>query len=317
MKTLQIAGTELEVSALCYGAGPFGPAVPLEETDRLYSAFRQAGGSFFDTAHCYAFWIKGGLGACERNLGKCIRRHGDSGKVVIATKGGHPDGGPEYRRPAFYLAPEVLASDIAESLDRLGASSIDLYFLHRDDSRVPVGEIVDTLNAEMARGRVRHVGASNWSTARIARANEYAAAHGLRGFAASQVQWNLAMPNAAAPISDLDTRHLTDEDTAWHTRSRLPVMAYSSTACGYFATGGTAAKQAFDNATSRARLDRARFLAAKLGCTVNQVALAYLMCQDFPVISIVGTRNLGHLNDAMGATGVEMSRDQLRWLREG
>ena len=317
MRTLRIAETELDVSALCCGAGPFGPAVSREQTDRLYGDFRQAGGNFFDSAHCYAFWIEGGLGACERNLGQCIRRHGDSGKVVIATKGGHPDGGPKYRRPELYLAPEVLASDIGESLDRLGMGCIDLYLPHRDDSRVPVGEIIDALNAEIARGRLRYLGASNWSTARIAQANEYAASRGLRGFVASQVQWSLAHPNAAPPASDLDTRHLTEEDAAWHAGSKLAVMAYSPTACGYFATGGESAKQSFDNPTSRLRLERARHLAGEMGRTANQVALAYLTCQDFPAIPILGTRNPEHLNDALGAADVCLSPDQVRRLRQG
>ena len=304
------------MSALCYGAGPFGPAAREEETDRLYETFREAGGNFFDTAHCYSFWIEGGLGANERNLGRCIRRHGDEGKVVIVTKGGHPDGGPAYQRPASYLAPEVLASDIAESLDRLGVASIDLYLLHRDDSRVPVGEIMDSLNAEIARGRIRFLGASNWSVARIARANEYAAAHGLQGFAVSQVQWNLARPNATPAASDLDMRFLTDEDAAWHGESGLAVMAYSSTAGGYFATGGESGKKSFDNPASRVRLEKARLLAGRLNRTVNQVALAYLLCQDFPVFPILGTKDPGHLMDAMGAADVELDPDEIRRLSQ-
>jgi len=221
MKRVRIPGTDLEVSALCYGLGSFGTSVRGEEADRLYAAYRESGGCFFDTAHCYSFWVEGGLGAGERALGECLRRHGDRAEVVIATKGGHPDAGPGYRRPDRYLAPEVIASDITESLDRLRVDAIDLYYLHRDDPRVPVREILGALNAEIARGRGRHLGASNWPTARIAGANDHAKARGLRGFVASQPQWSLAHSNAEPPKSDPATRFLMDEDVRWHATQEM------------------------------------------------------------------------------------------------
>lgn len=314
--TMRIAGTDLDVSALCCGAGAFDMARNSPgQMDLLYDAFRQAGGDFFDTAHCYGFWIPDGLGSFERNLGERIRRRGDAGKVVVATKGGHPEVGPNYPRPPAYLAPETIASDITESLDRLGVG-IDLYLLHRDDSRVPVGEIIEALNAEIARGRILWIGASNWSVARIAQANEYAVAHGLRGFVASQVQYSLAHPNAAEPASDLATRHLTRDAAAWHAASTLTVMAYSSTARGYFATGGKAANKDFDNPVSRARLALAQEFARDKGCTATQVALAYLMCQDFPVIPILGTGNMDHLKEAMAAVDVALDPEQVRRLEQ-
>ena len=317
MKRVRIPGTDLDVSALCYGLASFGTSVRGEAADRLYAAYREAGGCFFDTAHCYSFWAEGGLGASERALGDCLRRHADRSQVVVATKGGHPDGGPGYRRPDHYLAPEVIASDVAESLDRLGVDRIDLYYLHRDDPRVPVGEVLDALNAEIASGRVRHLGASNWSVARIAEANGYATAHGLRGFVASQPQWSLAHPNAEPPKADPAMRFLMDEDVHWHATQQIAVVPYSSTARGYFATDGEAARDAYDNSVSRARLERAQQLASRLGCTPGQVALAYLMCQSFPVIPVLGTLKVPHLEEDLAAGCVRLTLEQVRWLREG
>ena len=83
-------------------------------------------------------------------------------------------------------------------------------------------------------------------------------------------------------------------------------MAYSPTACGYFATGGKSASQAFDNPVSQARMALAQEIAMQKGCTANQVALAYLLCQDFPVIPILGTADLDHLKEAMAAVDVEL-----------
>jgi aryl-alcohol dehydrogenase-like predicted oxidoreductase len=317
MKRRRIPDTDLEVSALCQGLGSFGTSIRGQEADGLYHAFRQAGGDFFDTAHCYSFWVEGGLGASERALGECLLRHGDRNRVVVATKGGQPDGGPSYPRPDRYISPQTVASDITESLQRLGLDRIDLYYLHRDDTRVPAGEIIEILNAQIARGRIRHLGASNWSIRRIAEANEHARARGLHGFAASQPQWNLAQPNANPPTSDPATRFLTDQDVEWHAEHALTVIPYSSTARGYFATGGRSAADAYDNPVSRARLQRAQELAELLGCSVNQVVLAYLMNHDFTVVPILGTLNVEHLKDAIGADDVKLSSEHVRWLRDG
>jgi aryl-alcohol dehydrogenase-like predicted oxidoreductase len=317
MKYVHIPKTDLQLSALCYGLATFGSVVRGEKADRLYSLFREAGGNFFDTAHCYSFWLKNGLGASERALGECVRRHRDRRNIFIATKGGHPDGGSAYPRPDRYLAAEVLASDIEESLGRLRVDRIDLYYLHRDDPRVPVAEILGALNAEIGRGRIRYLGASNWSVRRMAEANAYAERHDLHGFVASQPQWSLAFPNEKPPRKDPATRFLRDADMRWQASQGLPVIPYSPTACGYFATSGRSAKAAFDNPTSRERLKRVRSLARKLGCTPNQIALAYLLGQKFPVIPILGTTKVSHLKDALAAVDVELTPQQVAWLRKG
>lgn len=308
-----IPNTHMTVSAICYGTAGFGVYVRGESLDRLYALYRTAGGNFLDTAHCYSFWVENGNGASERAVGELVRRHNDRDKVVIATKGGHPDGGPSYARPDAYLAPEVVQRDIDESLQRLGLDYVDLYLLHRDDARVPVEEIIDMLNEEVADGRIRNLGASNWTTERIAQANAYAASHHLQGFAVSEPQWSLAVPNGAPPTSDPAMRSLSDDDVQWHVKTGFPVIAYSSTAHGYFA-GSKQAENDYDNEQSRTRRERVRQLAIELGCTPTQVALAYLLHQPFLTIPIIGTLNPEHLHDALGAADVKLTREQVVWL---
>src|SRR5947209_19224850 len=94
-----IPDTDLRVSALCHGLGSFGSRVKGAEMERLFAAFREAGGNFFDTAHCYAFWLEEGAGSSERALDECLRRFGGRAEIVIGTKGGHPDMGAPYPRP--------------------------------------------------------------------------------------------------------------------------------------------------------------------------------------------------------------------------
>lgn len=320
MKRRVIPGTDLSVSSICYGVMRFGAKVKGAAMFDLYRAYLEAGGNFFDTAHGYAPWYPDGDGCSERALGDCLREFGRDG-MVVGTKGALPDQGPVYRRPADCMTPEVIASDITTSLERLRIDRIDLYTLHRDDVRHPAGEIVETLNAEIKKGRIRFIGASNWRANRLAEANTYAAAHGLHGFVATSTQWNLAKPNHH-PIGwdgsfDATAHMMTDEDIAWHRRTQVAELPWSPTAYGYFdgATGRN--PESFENPTSHERRERARQLAAKLGATPNQVAMAYLLAHDFPVFPIIGTTNMGHLLDSLGADRVALSAEQRDWLTAG
>jgi aryl-alcohol dehydrogenase-like predicted oxidoreductase len=307
--------TDLMVSPLCLGLGNWGSNLTGEEAVRLLDAFLSAGGNFVDTAHCYGFWGSGGTGASERELGAAMAELRCREWLVIATKGGHPACEGGYPRSGAYLSPEVLASDVSESLARLRTDWIDLYLLHRDDRRVPVGEIIEALNSHVTAGRLRHLGASNWSVERLAEANDYAAAHGLRGFCVSQVHFSLADPKW--PVSDDPTmRTMTPEMMAWHTRTALPIMAYSSSAGGFFA-GRESAEAGYGTPENVARRERARALAEQLGATPAQIALRYLIAQPFQTIPIVGTLHAGHLFEAVASTRLDLTAEQVRWLRDG
>jgi len=301
MRRVGIPGSDLQVSAIAFGTADWGiePETPVE---RLYATYREAGGNCFDTAHCYAFW-RDKPGASERTVGRLIKSDRRS-DLILSTKGGHPPSDPQYPRPDKFLGPEVIASDVQESLERLGTDYVDLYFLHRDDPRAPVDEVMDALKPHVESGKVRYLGASHWSTARIGSANTYAAAHGMPPFVASQPGWNLAHPTPPAGPFGV-------KDRAWHEKSGLAVFAFSATARGYFARGQDAQ---FDNPVSHARLARATKLCQELGATPNQIAVAWLMHQPFTVVPILGTLKVGHLSDALGAAALTLSTEQVQWL---
>ena len=322
MKRRLIKGTDLIVSRLCYGTATFGADVRGKKVDACINAFRDAGGNFLDTAHCYAYWLPYGAAGCsECALGDYIRRNG-KGDLVIGTKGGHT-GAPGYRRTDHWLSASRVEADIDDSLGRLGLETLDLFWLHRDDTRVPAAAIVEMLNREIERGRIRHLGASNWRIGRIAEANDYAARHGLQGFVASQQEWNLASKNSPNPDPHKDASHgaemlfLEESDVAWHRQSGLTVIPYTATACGYFATGGRKARAAYDNPVSRNRLARTQTLARELQATAGQIALAWLLNQRFPVFPIIGTHSLQHLREAVAAAGIRLTLKQMASLLEG
>ena len=111
-------------------------------------------------------------------------------------------------------------------------------------------------------------------------------------------------------------RFVTPEIAAWHTRTGLPIMAYSSSATGYFA-GRASADGLYGTPENAARRERARQLAGDLGCTPTQIALAYLLSQPFPVVPVVGTFTPAHLLEAVAARQITLTPEQAAWLREG
>jgi aryl-alcohol dehydrogenase-like predicted oxidoreductase len=105
-------------------------------------------------------------------------------------------------------------------------------------------------------------------------------------------------------------------DYNWHATTGLLVCAYSSTANGYFATGGVKGAKGWTNPTTLARLRVGQRLASELGVSVNQIALAYLLHLPFPVVPLLGTANVEHLADALAAERLALSADQVRELRD-
>jgi aryl-alcohol dehydrogenase-like predicted oxidoreductase len=243
-------------------------------------------------------------------LGVSKTRLGYWDKVVVGTKGGHPDGGEKYRRPDAYMSEVMINSDIDDSLERFGTDCIDIYYLHRDDPRMPVSEIISILNREIERGRIRYIGVQ-----RIGEANEYASKHGLQGFSVSQVQCSLAEPNWE-PSPDPTMRFVTKEDRAWYASVGMPIIAYSATSGGYFA-GSQGSAGTYDNPTNQGRRKRAEELASKLGFSPMQVALAYLLNQKPLTIPIFRTANLAHQMEIIDSVSIALSDEQVQWLRDG
>jgi aryl-alcohol dehydrogenase-like predicted oxidoreductase len=291
VESLRLEPLELPLSRLALGTLGFS----LRTRDRdyaLFDAWLEAGGTVIDTAHVYED------GDAERVLGRWLAdRPGARERIVLATKGAHPDG--DRRR----VTPADIAADLRDSMERLGGP-VDLYLLHRDDPDVEVGEIVDALDAHRRAGEIRAFGVSNWTLPRIEEANAYAAARGVAGIACNSPHLSLAVQNEppwAGCLSATDA-----EARGWHARTGLLLLAWSAQAGGYFAG---AAPPVYDNAANRERRARAE----QLG-DANAVALAWVLAQPFPTIAIIGPHSLAHLHASLEALNVELSADEIRWL---
>ena len=195
MKQIVLPGTDLEVSSLCLGAGPIGSAVDQGESYRLLDAFLDHGGNFVDSALVYANWLPIEKSISEKTIGRWMKLRGNRGRVVVGTKGAHPDLAAMH---VSRLSPGEIVGDLEASLRHLQTDRIDLYWLHRDDPHRPAGEIVETLNGQVIAGKVRWFGCSNWRAPRIREAQAYAAGHGLRGFVADQMMWSAAVVDPQA-----------------------------------------------------------------------------------------------------------------------
>jgi aryl-alcohol dehydrogenase-like predicted oxidoreductase len=306
----QLPGIPVTPSRIALGSVFFGSDVSEADSFAVMDAFAEAGGTFLDTAHVYAAWLDYGVGASERTVGNWLRARGNRDRMVVATKGAHSP--ITAKEKVGRCSRADLEQDLGESLERLGLDCVDLYWLHLDEPARPVGEIIESLAALRESGRIRAYGASNWSTARIQAANEYAAAHGLPPFAASQPWFSLGAL-AADPAGD--------QLLHWHRASALTMIPYSSQANGYFgaenaawAEGGFAGDppraKSFDSPANRRRLQRAMALAKAKGCTANQIALAYLLSQPFTIFPIIGTSNPAHAREAMGAAGLRLTAEE-------
>lgn len=298
-------------SRICLGTATFGTTQqPRDTAFALFDAFVAGGGNFVDTAHVYAAWLPGGAGASERTLGEWMRSRGVD--LVVGSKGGHP---PLDDMSRSRLRPHDLAQDCTQSLERLGRGHIDLYWLHRDDEAVPVGEIIDALRPLLRSGQVRAIGASNWSWQRIQAANDWAAANAATGFAASQIAWSLAQ-DAPGHVPGGGTRDMDPGTLVWHAHSGVAQIPYSSQAGGFFAKALPSAGRYACPANAR-RWQRVRDLAGRLGVSPNGVALAWVLNHPAGGWAVVGPKDAAQLADTMAADALQLDPSQLAYLDLG
>jgi len=259
----------------------------------------------------------------EPCIGDWLHERNNREKVVILTKGCHHS---DIRKR---VTPYDLAADLHDSLVRLKTTYIDIYLLHRDDTDVPVGPIVEAFNEHLRAGRVRAFGGSNWTHQRIAEANAYAAAKGLRGFTASSPNFGLAeqVEDPWGPGCETISGPQKAEARAWYQQAKMPVFAYSSLGRGLLSgrisrENWEQSKTLLDGAATKAyahecnfkRLDRLHLLAKEKGVTVPQLALAWIRNQPLDVYALVGAANGDELANSIAGSELKLTREESDWL---
>ncbi|AVH43162.1 Gfo/Idh/MocA family oxidoreductase [Agrobacterium tumefaciens] len=268
-------------------------------------AFYEAGGNLFDTAYVY------GGGKTEAIFGDWhTSRKVPREEIVLIGKGAHS--------PLCY--PDMIARQLDQSLERLKTDYVDVYFMHRDNLEVPVGEFVDAMDAEVRRGRIRGIfGGSNWTRERMDEAAAYAAKNGKQAPAALSNNFSLAEmldPIWAGCVAASD-----DEWKAWLQSRQIPNFAWSSQGRGFFTDRAGRDKhddeeivRVWYSDRNFVRRDRAIELAQKLGRHPIHIALAYVIAQPFPVIPLIGPRTIAELEDSLSALDIRLTAEQVKWL---
>jgi len=204
---ISLPHSDLRVSSLCFGANVFGWSIHDQtEANRLLDEVVARGVNFFDSADMYVQWVEGNTGGeSERALGEWLRTSRvNRDDIVVATKVGKMT-----NRPG--LSPENILAAADESLARLGIDTIDLYYAHRDDDTVPMEDTLGAFQQLIDAGKVRAIGASNFTSERLTQALDLALDHGLPRHVAVQNHYNLV---AREPYES-DMAPLVEREDLW------------------------------------------------------------------------------------------------------
>lgn len=302
MRRVALGRTGVEVSNLCLGGNVFGWSASERESLDVLDAYALGGGNFIDTADMYSEWHNGNIGGeSESIIGKWLASRGRRDDVVIATKVAKLSS-----RPGLSAANIIAAAN--DSLSRLGTDYIDLYYAHEDDASAPLAETLMAFQQLITDGKVRFIGASNYSAERLSQALTISRELGISEYLVLQ-------PNYNAIVRD-------DYEGALMklcVQEEIPCVPYFSLAAG-FLTGKYSPGTTVDSvraedmdgyATERgwALVDLIRSIAQELNAPMTAIALQWLREQPGVVAPIASARTSQQLESLL--VDVELSPEHI------
>ncbi|MBI3872636.1 MAG: aldo/keto reductase [candidate division Zixibacteria bacterium] len=311
MNRRQLGNSGLEVSPLAFGGNVFGWTVDDPGAFNLLDAFVGAGFNFIDTADVYSSWAPGNSGGeSETIIGRWMKQRGNRDRVVIATKVGMAMA-PDRKG----LSRPYIMSAVEASLRRLQTDHIDLYQSHVDDSETPLEETLAAYGQLISEGKVRAIGASNYSADRLSEALRVSRDEGLPTYCCLQPLYNL-----------YDRAEFEAQLGPLCLQEGIAVISYSSLASG-FLTGKY--RSEIDLAKSprgvrtQKRLNERGFrilaaldqVAERHRSTPSRVALAWLLAQPSVTAPIVSATNLEQLGDILASIRLQLDYSSLDLLK--
>ncbi len=320
MEYRRLGSTGLNVSRICLGCMSYGdPAATLpgqpprwewvlreDESRPFFKRALEAGINFFDTANVYSF------GRSEEVTGRALRELARREEVVVATKVWSvmrpgPNGGG--------LSRKAILHEIDASLKRLGMDHVDLYQIHRWDDATPIEETMEALHDVVRMGKARYLGASSMHAWQFAKAQQVAERHGWTRFVSMQNHYNLLYREeeremvplcrdqevGLIPWSPLARGRLARGPDAKATK-RLETDRFGKTLYAPVEAADRPVLAAVDALAKARRLPHA------------QLALAWLLQKDGVTAPIVGATKMEHLEAALGAVSVRLSREEVAAL---
>lgn len=311
-KHLSLGTTGLNIAPLVLGGNVFSWTLDKQASFAVLDAFAAAGGTMIDTADAYSVWVPGHQGGeSESLIGEWLKSSGRRNQMQIATKVGElPGEGGEK------LAPARIAAACEASLKRLGVDQIDLYFAHHDDEDTPQEDVLAAFGKLVAAGKVRALGASNFTAARLKSANDTAQALGLPRFEALQPEYNLV------------SRHKFEGDLQNYCVAQdIGVVPYFGLAAGFLTGKYCSAADLGKSVRGRrmmpfiegkgiAVLAVMDTISGETGATLAQIALAWLAAQPGVIAPIASATSVAQLNELAGSMSLALSTAQLGALTD-
>ena len=301
---IQLGSTDLIVHPLCLGGNVFGWTADEASSFEVLDAYAAAGGNFIDTADAYSHWVPGNKGGeSETIIGNWMAARGNRDSMIIATKVSHL---PELTG----LAPATIKQGLDDSLRRLQTDRVDLYYAHYDDPETPQAETLGAFDSAIKEGKVRYLGASNYTAERLQSALDTSDSNGFARYSVLQNHYNL--------VNRGEYEGALRDVVASNGLVSLP---YYSLASG-FLTGkyreGSVVEGARAKGAGRYLDDRGLAILAALDSisaahdvSVTAVSLAWLAAQPTVATPIASARVVEQLPDLLQMTGLELSPSEL------
>jgi aryl-alcohol dehydrogenase-like predicted oxidoreductase len=313
MQLRPLGRSGLQVSPLAFGGNVFGWTVDEKLSFRLLDAWLDAGFNFVDTADVYSSWVPGHSGGeSETIIGKWLRQGGKRNRVVLATKVGKPMGDNKKG-----LSPAYIRQAVDASLKRLQTDHIDLYQSHDDDADTPLADTLGAFAELIQAGKVRAIGASNYSAPRLAEALDVAERQRLPRYESLQ------------PLYNLCDRAVFEEALEPLCLERgVGVINFYALAAGFltgkYRSEADAAKSARGASTTKKYLNPRglRILAAldevakTRGATPGQVAIAWQIARPAITAPIASATSAGQLDELTAAARLPLDAEAIALLDE-
>lgn len=301
----------LQVSPLCFGGNVFGWTADEATSFSLLDAWLDAGFNFIDTADVYSRWVPGHTGGeSETVIGRWLAQSGRRDRIVLATKVGKDMGDGKVG-----LRPEYIRQAVEASLKRLQTDHIDLYQSHDDDASVPLADTLGAYDDLVKAGKVRAIGASNFTAARLAEA------------LATSEQLGITRYESLQPLFNLYDRAVFEKELQPLCVDKgVGVINFYALAAGFltgkYRTEADAGKSARGKNTTAKYLNERGLrilaaldtVAARLGATPGQVAVAWQIVQPGITAPIASATSLAQLQDLVKATQLTLDAEALATL---
>ncbi|WP_438395127.1 aldo/keto reductase [Caballeronia sp. DA-9] len=310
MQHRTIGTSDLKVAPLVFGGNVFGWTADERTSFSLLDAFVDHGLNFIDTADVYSAWVDGHQGGeSETIIGKWLKESGKRDKVVLATKVGMLS-----TRPG--LSAANIEAAVNDSLKRLKTDYIDVYFSHRDDDKTPLLDTLGAYQKLIAAGKVRVIGASNYTGERLEEALKISAKEGIAGYQVLQPEYNL-----------YDRAGYEGDQEPVATAHKVSVVTYYSLASG-FLSGKYRSKADTEHAARGAKVtgylnDRGLAIIEALvkvadrhGVAPATIALAWLIARPSVTAPIASATSVKQLESLAEATRITLSPEDVALLNE-